>query len=476
MNITSIPWWKRLFTGSIKARIVAVYAATALVIGLIYSCCMIFILLEAEAQLMTSTMESMLMETIQDDLSNGNPPELDSFSHLYIEHDAIYEIPERFRNLPSGYSEYTDGEDLHIFVSVVDGKKYVLTRSQYEFENWERQLFIEGIALLSAIVLVTLVLGFWIARRSFRPMDLLLDETRRLNRALKEGRLEAGSFSGQWAQNEIGELAESFQITTDRLHQLLISERQFVSEVSHELRTPLTVISTSIELLEQSKNLDLHERQILQRASRTVRRMKELVGVFLNLVRHDTTHAEKIAEIADIIEENEPVWRHEAEARGLQLIIERHGAPHTEKYNAILLASVLNNLVFNAIRYTAHGHVRIVLEPHAFSVIDTGSGISAAEKERIFDTGYRGESGRRQEMSSTGKSPWKADRVLAQPSLSPSALKTAHHHDNHNLASTTRHQVLHTVIPQVSGHSGKTVLPLAAESRHATLSHLKYQV
>ena len=402
MNITSIPWWKRLFTGSIKARIVAVYAATALVIGLIYSCCMIFILLEAEAQLMTSTMESMLMETIQDDLSNGNPPELDSFSHLYIEHDAIYEIPERFRNLPSGYSEYTDGEDLHIFVSVVDGKKYVLTRSQYEFENWERQLFIEGIALLSAIVLVTLVLGFWIARRSFRPMDLLLDETRRLNRALKEGRLEAGSFSGQWAQNEIGELAESFQITTDRLHQLLISERQCVSEVSHELRTPLTVISTSIELLEQSKNLDLHERQILQRASRTVRRMKELVGVFLNLVRHDTTHAEKIAEIADIIEENEPVWRHEAEARGLQLIIERHGAPHTEKYNAILLASVLNNLVFNAIRYTAHGHVRIVLEPHAFSVIDTGSGISAAEKERIFDTGYRGESGRRQETAGYG--------------------------------------------------------------------------
>ena len=45
VNITSIPWWKRLFTGSIKARIVAVYAATALVIGLIYSCCMIFILL-----------------------------------------------------------------------------------------------------------------------------------------------------------------------------------------------------------------------------------------------------------------------------------------------------------------------------------------------------------------------------------------------------------------------------------------------
>ena len=106
MNITSIPWWKRLFTGSIKARIV-VYAVTALVIGLVYSCCMIYILMEAEAQLMTSAMKSMLMETIEDDLANGKPPDLDSFSHLYIERDANNDIPERFRNLPDGYSEYT---------------------------------------------------------------------------------------------------------------------------------------------------------------------------------------------------------------------------------------------------------------------------------------------------------------------------------------------------------------------------------
>ncbi len=402
MATANTSWWKHLFSGPIKTRIIAIHAATALVIGLIYSCCMIYILLEAEAQLMTSAMESMLTETIDDDLSYGAPPRLDPFSRLYIEHDTKYEIPERFRNLPEGYSEYTDGEDLHVFVKTINGKKYIMTRSQDEFENWERHLFFTGLALLSAIVLISLALGLWMAKRSFRPLDKLLDETRRLNQALKEGRLDAESFSGQWEQNEIGELAESFRITTARLQRLLLSERQFASEVSHELRTPLTVMSTSIELLEQSTNLDAHQKEIIQRARRTAKRMKELVSVFLNLVRQDTARTEKIAEIADIVEENEPIWRHEAEARGLRLTVERHGAPHTEKYNAILVASVLNNLVFNAIRYTAKGRVGIILGNRSFSVTDTGSGISAAEKERIFDTGYRGKQRLRQESAGYG--------------------------------------------------------------------------
>ena len=139
------------------------------VIGLIYSCCMIYILLEAEAQLMTSAMESMLTETIDDDLSYGAPPRLDPFSRLYIEHDTKYEIPERFRNLPEGYSEYTDGEDLHVFVKTINGKKYIMTRSQDEFENWERHLFFTGLALLSAIVLISLALGLWMAQTILPP-------------------------------------------------------------------------------------------------------------------------------------------------------------------------------------------------------------------------------------------------------------------------------------------------------------------
>ena len=390
---TQIPWWKHFFSNTIKTRIAAFYALTVLIIGIIFSGCLIYVIFETEAQLMSSTMDSMITEMVNNDLAHDRPPRLDQFSRLYIAGDQVHEIPARFRKIQDGYSEYTSGEDLHVFVKTMDNRKYVLTRSQHEFEQWERKLFLKGLLFLFAVTIVSFGLGFWMAKRSFRSIDRLLDETRQLNQELKEGRLGPDSFSGTWEKNEIGELAESFRITTLRLYQLLMGERQFASEVSHELRTPLTVMSTSIELLENSENLNDHERQIIQRAQRTASRMKEMVDIFLNLVRQDYGHAEKIAEIVDIVEENEPVWKREAEAKGLQLFVEFDENTNREKFNAILVASVFNNLVFNAIRYTQKGHIRIILGRDAFSVSDTGAGISAKEKERIFDKGYRGKSG-----------------------------------------------------------------------------------
>ena len=356
-------------------------------------------------------MESTLTAIVANDLAQDKPPRLDQYSRLYVAEDPVYGIPARFSGLPDGYSEYTDGEDLHIFVKEIGDKRYILTRNQDEFENWERKLFLKGLILLSAIGMISLGLGFWMVKHSFRPMDRLLDETRHLNQKLKEGRIDSASFSGSWEKNEIGELAESFQLTTKRLHHLLMSERQFASEVSHELRTPLTVMSTSIELLGNSANLNEHERQIVSRAQRTASRMKELLGVFLNLVRQDPAQAEKIAEIAEIVEENEPLWRREAETKGLQLEVEFHNDICMEKFNAILVASVFNNLVFNAIRYTEKGFVKIIVGKDFFSVLDTGAGISALEKERIFDKGYRGKQGTRQGVVGYGLGLSIASRV-----------------------------------------------------------------
>ncbi len=386
-------WHKRLFTGTIKTRFAIIYAVTALGIGLIYSVCLLYVTFQTEAQLMSSTMESTLTAIVANDLAQAKPPRLDQFSRLYVAGDPVHGIPDHFRNVPDGYSEYTGKEDLHVFAREIGHKRYILTRNQDEFESWERKLFLKGLILLSAIGLASLGLGFWMVKHSFRPMDRLLNETRRLNQELKEGRLGSASFSGPWEKNEIGELAESLQLTTTRLHHLLMSERQFASEVSHELRTPLTVMSTSIELLGNSANLNEHERQIVSRAQRTASRMRELLGVFLNLVRQDHNQAEKIAEIAEIVEENEPLWKRDSEAKGLQLIVEIHNDVCRDKFNAILVASVFNNLVFNAIRYTGKGFVKVVLGKNFFSVLDTGAGISAQEKERIFDQGYRGKQG-----------------------------------------------------------------------------------
>ena len=172
---------------TIKTRFALFYAATALVLGIIYSGCMVYIQLNTEAQLMTSTMDSMLMEIVEEDIHKGKVPGLDSLSAVYIQGDSVRPIPRQFRNIPDGYSEFTDDEELHVYAKTINGKQYVLTRLQEDFENWEHQQFIKGLILLGIVMFISFGLGFYAIRHSFRPLDRLMSETRELDRRLKAG-------------------------------------------------------------------------------------------------------------------------------------------------------------------------------------------------------------------------------------------------------------------------------------------------
>ncbi len=389
---------------TIKAKFALFYAITALVLAALYSGCMIYIQLNTEAMLMTSTLDSILMESIDDDLAKGEQPKLDALTELYIENDPIRPIPYQFKNLPEGYSEYIDDEELHVYIKTVNGKRYVLTRLQEDFENWEHQQLMRGIILLGVVMLIAFGIGFWAIRKSFEPLDRLLIETRGLERKLQEGIFDDRLFSGQWENNEIGELAASFQSLTQRLTRLWESERRFASEVSHELRTPLTVIGMSIELLENANNLTDRQKAIVQRAKRTSSRMNELLEVFLNISRGGGNKTGRVATVAEIIEEMLPIWQEEAKAKGLSLIytdsnemVWRTGedvvfpkVSGAKQYNAVLVSALFTNLVMNAIRYTETGGIIVSLSETKVSIEDTGVGISIHDKEHIFDFGYRG--------------------------------------------------------------------------------------
>lgn len=391
---------------TIKVRFALLYAVTALMLGLIYSGCMVYVQIHTEEQLMSSTMDSILTETVEDDIQNGKAPKLDALSEIYIQGDAVRPIPRQFKNLPEGYVEYMDDEELHVYTKTINGKRYVLTRLQEDFENWERRQLIYGCILLGFVILLSFGLGFYAIQHSFKPLDRLITETRELDRRLKAGILDEMAFSGVQEKNEIGELTESFQVLTKRLEKLWEGERRFASEVSHELRTPMTVIGMSIEMLEGAENLTDRQKEIVQRAKRTSIRMNELLEVFLNISRGTTGKSSSVASITEVVEELLPTWQMEADTKGLSLVYsnaeenrwrvgetfhdvrEEFSAP--QKYNAVLVAAIFNNLVMNAIRYTDKGPITIDLDVDGFSIQDTGAGIDIHDKEHIFDAGYRG--------------------------------------------------------------------------------------
>lgn len=55
-----------------------------------------------------------------------------------------------------------------------------------------------------------------------------------------------------------------------------------------------------------------------------------------------------------------------------------------------LLAAVLSNLIRNALHYTEHDGVDVTLRNHGFSVVDTGTGIPATQRDRLFEPFARG--------------------------------------------------------------------------------------
>ncbi|MCF0253486.1 MAG: HAMP domain-containing histidine kinase [Duodenibacillus sp.] len=342
---------------------------------------------------MSSTLEGMLDHAVQTDVSAGRPARLDALSRLYIEGSADYPVPERYRSLPEGFTEMDGDEDLHVFVKRINGARCMITRLQDDFEGWERELARCWLAVMILALAAFALAGYAFMARALGPLERLTDRTALMQRALQSGRMyEADAFDGPWPGNEIGRLAETLRGFATRLRTIVLREKQFAGEVSHELRTPLSIVSMSLELLAEGELSD-KQRRNAERGLAAVARMQEQIKVFLSLVRSQGLQGAEQATLGEITSSLLAQWRQLAE--GKALAVEVLGEAPAARYNAVLAEAVIGNLVANAIRYTPQGRVRVVFGEGGVAVEDTGPGISEADRERIFDEGYRGEAAAR---------------------------------------------------------------------------------
>lgn len=376
---------------TLRRKIGYLCAAIAAVSAILYSACLLYVLHSAESRLMASVMDDMIDNVVVYDIKHGRPPRLDSLTRLYIEGDERYPIPPVFADFSPGYHEYTTGEDLHIYTKFIDGRRYVLTRHQGDFEIWERRLFATGVFLFIFLVFASGFCGWFFSRRLLSPLATLTNEAKRAERLIQNGRVYSEQiFGGTWPNNEIGDLAQSFKALVVKLKTLAIRERDFSTEVSHELRTPLTVIDTSLEILYEQNSQNERQRTVLKRAMNAAARMKGMTEVFLNIGRTRAGQAGNLSDISSLIARLRDSWAQKAAAKGLKLTVTLEN-PSKKEFNEILGASVLDNLVFNSIYYTEHGEVSIAVKDDTIKISDTGIGIREEDREKIFHSGFRGD-------------------------------------------------------------------------------------
>ncbi|MGH8793117.1 MAG: ATP-binding protein [Stackebrandtia sp.] len=321
-------------------------------------------------------------------------------------------LPDELRPADPGDGEtlHRDGEGWLLWSSRMDDDRVlvVATRTAISDELVARVRNVAIGCTLAALIAGALACGYAV-RRQLRPLEAIAatadvigagDLSRRVESA--DGRSEVGRLS-KALNSMLAQLESSFAARAASQRRL----RQFVGDASHELRTPIAVIRGYAELFHRgaaARPDDLAK--AMRRIESEAQRMGSLVEEMLLLARLDegrplrpepvdlTAVASDAVADAQAVEPDRPL-RLEADDAVVVL-----GDPDR-------LRQVFANLLSNVLRHTPAGspaevRLRRTRDHAVIEVRDTGAGLSAEERERVFDRFYRVDDSRTRDRGGSG--------------------------------------------------------------------------
>ncbi|MBG0846751.1 HAMP domain-containing histidine kinase [Pseudomonas sp. OA3] len=370
-----------------ERRILIAFVLMTVMVSGLFSLSIVGVVHFIEEHLVSQEMSRELGETLNEDIRQGRPPRLDSSTQFFSSYHDQYLIPQQYAGLQEGFNEVVSGDEaFYIYVQKINGETYMLVQEQQEFEARENALFNVVLAGFLITVVAAWGLGLMMARKVMAPVSRLAQQVRHRDQLHPL----APPLAPDYPDDEIGQLAAAFDSTLGQVRQSLERERLFTSDVSHELRTPLMVIATSCELLAEAP-LGPREKEQVARIARASEEMRELVQTFLQLARDKSNEAAFGGDrtLAGIAHEQASRWSVLMKEKGLDFQLTEEGQDDG-RYNATFLGTVMANLLRNALHYTERGSVRLILEQGAFRIEDSGAGIPAEQRERIFQPFVRG--------------------------------------------------------------------------------------
>ncbi|MGC9323846.1 MAG: ATP-binding protein [Desulfomonilia bacterium] len=247
------------------------------------------------------------------------------------------------------------------------------------------------------------VLGIALSIGLIIPLLIYRSITRDISR-IKTGikRISSGDFSYKIpldSTDELGKLAESFNIMALRLKELDDMKSEFISVVSHELKTPLTSMKEATSLLEEGVggNLSDKQKRLIAIMEQGIRRLLHTVSELLEMSRLESGMVKLNLEaypvnriVSSFVSEIKPF----ADTSGVDLEVEylSHDCPVHVDRNKIL--QVLTNLTHNAIKYSVRGsRVDIRLKRSDSYILveieDHGKGIPEEDISLVFEKFYQ---------------------------------------------------------------------------------------
>jgi two-component system, OmpR family, sensor histidine kinase TctE len=251
-----------------------------------------------------------------------------------------------------------------------------------------RKILFDTLWRQTVLVSVAALLAWFAVRFVLRPLMQLRQEVE------ARATTDLSDFDAAQVHKEVRPLVAAMNGYMARLQTLIAGQRRFIADASHQLRTPLTVLKTQAELA-----LREHDpramREIVESIAQTTDTTVHLANRLLTLARAEHGAAEGEFTTISLTDTARQVGLELAQLavkKDIDLSLEGIDDVTVEG-SALLLHEMIANLVDNAIRYTPSGgsvtlRVRGGVRP-LLEVEDSGPGIPAAERERVFAPFYR---------------------------------------------------------------------------------------
>ena len=276
--------------------------------------------------------------------------------------------------------------------------------SRNQGARWMDSIVILSMWLIPALILLALAGGYFLAGRFLRPIQHMIQAASGIQQGqdLKK-RIHLGK-----GQDELHQLADTFNSMMDRLEKSFQAEKQFTSDMSHELRTPVSVILSQCELsLEEEQDQQAYQ-DALHVIKRQGQKMSAMINDMLTMTRMEQRTDRIVMKELDFSLLCDTVCQdlcllHE---KGIQLEY-RLTKGIVVWGNEELLRRLLVNLISNAYRYgKENGHISVVLQKTGenvlLSVSDNGYGIGKEHIDHIWQRFYQADTSHTHQGSGLG--------------------------------------------------------------------------
>lgn len=250
-----------------------------------------------------------------------------------------------------------------------------LQRAQNAMRGWLLALGPVGIAIAA-------LAGWWVARRTTRPIQQLASAAQDIART--RNLATTLTVSGD---REVTQLATSFNAMLHALHQSSDQQKQLVQDASHELRTPLTSLRANAELLQRDSLDEATKQAVLRDIAAEIDELTDL-----------SSELTALASDQRLVEEIQPVNLRDAcddiatramrrTGRTIEVMSEN---PATIMVRPAQFDRAIGNLVDNALKFCpTPDQIEINIIGSRVDVVDHGPGISDADKPHVFDRFFR---------------------------------------------------------------------------------------